>query len=420
MRFIFLFFCFVPISSSAQTLSKKQEAAIRSELGNFNKINGETFENNLGRRMFCFIGKDTFVNPDGFHFLFKLQNDTIIRLDHSIFHGANFGRYLFTYNKNIYLLGGYGLFNTNNNLETFNWETQEWVIEKTDGEKPPYIFSGITFKNENFIYTFNNFKGNNNVEPNVLFQDVYKLDLNNKKWTRFENINTAFLDPTISTLTSANFYLKDYILNIRGVEVKLIKTATLQYIQSNIEQWNILQNQTEAYSFRIENNSISYIRIGSSSIKHQFLNINFDSIFTKNIHLAKVLILEPSWFQVACFQKWPIVIFILILISALLFLFIKKWGGIIKTPVVIAKSNGKNGIEAIIAKIKASINKELTIDELDVLLGIFHLELESRKLKRHRLLHDIDIKSPNLISRTKDVIDKRKYLYIIQKKQSDF
>lgn len=365
--------------------------------------------------MFCFIGNDTFVNPDGFHFLFKLQNDTIIRLDHSIFHGANFGRYLFTYNKNIYLLGGYGLFNTNNNLETLNWKTKEWVIEKTNGEKPPYIFSGITFKSDNFIYTFNNFKGNNNVEPNVLFQDVYKLDLNNKTWTRFENINSAFLDPTISTLTSANFYLKDYIINIRGIEVTLIKTATLQYIQSSIEQWNILQNYTEADSLRIDNNSISSIRIGSSSIKPQPLNLNFDSIFTKNIHLAKILILEPSWFQVACFQKWPIVICISILISALL-LFFKKLNKIIKTPVVIVKSNGKNDIEALITKIKASTNKELTIDELDVLLDIFHLELESRKLKRHRLLHVIDIKSPNLISRTKDVTDKRKYLYIIQNK----
>lgn len=166
---------------------------------------------------------------------------------------------------------------------------------------------------------------------------------------------------------------------------------------------------------RIDINSISSIRIGSSSIKPQPLNLNFDSIFTKNIHLAKILILEPSWFQVACFQKWPIVICISILISALL-LFFKKLNKIIKTPVVIVKSNGKNDIEALITKIKASTNKELTIDELDVLLDIFHLELESRKLKRHRLLHVIDIKSPNLISRTKDVTDKRKYLYIIQNK----
>jgi hypothetical protein len=179
MRFIFLFFCFVPILSSAQTLSKKQEAAIRSELGNFKNNIEKPIPLNLGRNTFCFIENDTFYNPVGFHFLFKLQNDSITRLDHSFFHGANFGRYLFTHNKNIYLLGGYGLFNTNNNLEIFNWKKQEWEIERTDGDKPPFVFSGITFKSDNFIYTLNNLKGGNDAEQNVLFQDVYKLDLNN-------------------------------------------------------------------------------------------------------------------------------------------------------------------------------------------------------------------------------------------------
>lgn len=415
MRFIFLFFCFVPILGSAQTLSKKQEAAIRSELENFKSNIEKPIPLNLGRNTFCFIGNDTFYNPVGFHFLFKLQNDSITRLDHSFFHGANFGRYLFTYNKNIYLLGGYGLFNTNNNLEIFNWKKQEWEIERTDGDKPPFVFSGITFKSDNFIYTLNNLKGGNDAEQNVLFQDVYKLDLNNNKWQRFKNINTVFSDPINSSNTNKFFYLKDYFIHTRGGEITLIKTATLQYIQSSIEQWNILQNYAFVDSLKIDNNSISSIQLDSTKNNPHYIKINFDSIFTKNIHLAKVLILEPSWFQVACFQKWPIVICISILISALL-LFFKKLNKIIKTPVVIVKSNGKNGIEAIITKIKASTNKELTIDELDILLDIFHLELESRKLKRHRLLHVIDIKSPNLISRTKDVTDKRKYLYIIQNK----
>jgi hypothetical protein len=97
-------------------------------------------------------------------------------------------------------------------------------------------------------------------------------------------------------------------------------------------------------------------------------------------------------------------------------LFLKKLKKIIKTPVVIVNLNGNNDMESVISKFKTITNRKLTIDELDTLLDIFHLEAESRKQKRHRLLHNINNNYPFLINRIKDKVDKRKYLYIIQEK----
>lgn len=56
------------------------------------------------------------------------------------------------------------------------------------------------------------------------------------------------------------------------------------------------------------------------------------------------------------------------------------------------------------------------MEELDTVLEINHLLLESRKLRRHRYLSDLNKVYPGFIARTKDEQDKRKFLYLITHK----
>ena len=55
----------------------------------------------------------------------------------------------------------------------------------------------------------------------------------------------------------------------------------------------------------------------------------------------------------------------------------------------------------------------LTIEELDEILEITHLEPDSKKLKRTRLINDLNNLKPNFIERQRDESDKRRYLYKI-------
>ena len=121
---------------------------------------------------------DTFYNPDGFYYIFQLKGDSAIRLDNSSYHGANFNRYLFSWQNQMYHLGGYGFFNTHNNLICFNRNTREWNKINTTGNGPDFI-KGITFINGQYVYSFNNFKGGNNVCKDVLDSNLYVLDLTN-------------------------------------------------------------------------------------------------------------------------------------------------------------------------------------------------------------------------------------------------
>ncbi len=123
----YFWFVFVIISANrcfAQHLNSKQEKIIRQTIS---AQFGDAFDNEAikeDQNAFKIIGNDTLFNPEGFHYVFKLIGDSAVRLDHSIWHGANFRRFLFAYDTNLFALGGYGFFTTNNNLEYFNYKTR--------------------------------------------------------------------------------------------------------------------------------------------------------------------------------------------------------------------------------------------------------------------------------------------------------
>ena len=68
-------------------------------------------------------------------------------------------------------------------------------------------------------------------------------------------------------------------------------------------------------------------------------------------------------------------------------------------------------------KISTCSDKTLRTHEIDELFDIEKLSYDSRKLKRHRLIQEINKKHPDLIQRIKDKEDQRKYLYIINKQK---
>jgi hypothetical protein len=53
----------------------------------------------------------------------------------------------------------------------------------------------------------------------------------------------------------------------------------------------------------------------------------------------------------------------------------------------------------------------LTIEDLDEIFEIVHLEPDSKKLKRTRLINELNVSKPNFIERERDESDKRRYLY---------
>lgn len=56
----------------------------------------------------------------------------------------------------------------------------------------------------------------------------------------------------------------------------------------------------------------------------------------------------------------------------------------------------------------------LSVHELDIILEIEKLSSDSKKLKRHRLINELNKNYPGIIQRQKDLTDKRRNIYLIK------
>jgi hypothetical protein len=389
-RYLILFAFLNAINLVAQTLTPTQEKVVSDIVTHYYGHHGKNIAVNSGLKGFVFCGADTFYSPEGYHYVFQLKGDTAIRLDNTFFHGGNFMRYLFSYHNDICHLGGYGMYNTNNHLEVFDLKANRWRIQRTGGIKPGFI-NGVVLQKDSVLFSFFNYKSGNNIEPDVFDNHIYKLNLNTYEWEKFENIN--MFD---NKITSA-LYTLNYVFAVRGNEAMLINKGNLHYILIGLDEFYF-----DRYGFTHEING-NIIRIGDT---HK-TKVDLDLLWAKYKYQALPLILEPAWYQVT--QNRIILLSLLcVLIALLIFTYWKKRQA--------AKTNQTlELLNPLVQKIKMANKNKLDIDELDELLEIYHMEFDSRKLKRHRLLSHLEKTHPGLIQRQKDESDKRRFIYIIKK-----
>jgi hypothetical protein len=360
----------------------------------------------------CIVGQDTFFNPDGYYYLFKLTGDSAIRLDLSQYHGANFGRRLFSWNNKIYQLGGYGYFTNHSNLIYFENISREWLFQPTKGQAPAFM-NGKTFLCNNSIYSFNHLKGGNYVEKDIVDSSLYQLDLLKMTWKKYVNFDKRLI------MEGDYFETNDFFWYHNQVYSAIIKKKQLKYIIIDNEKVGCVACIKIKYQL---NNNLFFSWPSSSLIDEGYCKINLDSIWNTYRESQESLVPQTKEVPVEPQQSRATWYFLIILSAFALGIFlwfkkVKKNAQIITNQIVneeedVQITNTENTYIKII-----ELNKEiLSMEELDIVLEINHLTLESRKLRRHRYLSDLNKMYPEFIVRTKDEVDKRKFLYIISKK----
>lgn len=383
----------------AQRLTPNQTSTIRNiiiqHLGK--EANLRVLEN--GKAAFLPIGKDTFFNIHGLRYVFQLKSDSAIRLDKSIYHGSNFYRYLFEHDGKMMALGGYGMFVTNNNLEAFNAEAHEWYLVKTYGDVPKSIKgSGLRFGH--FIYVLNNCIDGNNLNENRMDDYFYRLDLRNMEWSRFKEFRPEHRECVINDF----FYLKDFVI-AKGTNHSFIyNLKTQEYIYSDNDALGL--KQFTGYNTNIHENKLDAWILDSLQTVIKDPQRDIDALWRENIKLAQPLILEPSIIQQYPQRFYGFFIGLICLLSGLIWFRKHKQN----------KANDSS-LHPLVQKMLQHSESSLTQEQLDQLLEIAHMEGESKKTKRHRLLAMIEGQYPGLIERQKDSSDKRRFLYFIHKKE---
>lgn len=422
-----VFFFLLSISISAQTLTKKQETSIKNTIkAQFGEDEAKYQTLNTGAKNFQYIDNDTLFNPHGFHYVFKLKGDTLERLDHSIFHGFDNHRFLFSHNHSLYALGGYGGFVTNNVLKNFNLKLREWCSVKCAGDVPPFLLGPI-FKQGNYIFSFYNKKGGNNIEPDILDSNAYRLDLETMHWQKFTRfgIDAKFFNTNKLMI----MYTQDYLLLLGELKFIIINSKSNKYLYLNNEEFGI-GNLSSMKS--IHQNTITFKRHYSEDERPITLDIN--KIYNANIKKAHLINWKPaekelssSFNSVLVGSLFVIIIFIAVKANTWRNKKNSKAIPEVEIPEVEIPENEIN-IEQMLQKQEANTepkelkrivqnfidlkSEELSWEEMDKILNISHLEGDSRKLRRHRLLKDFP---KGMITRRKDDKDKRRFIYFIDR-----
>jgi len=397
---------------NAQTITEKQQKIIKATVAKqFGEVsNTLNFDNEINN--ICTIGIDTFYNRGGFYYLFKLKGDSAIRLDRSSYHGANFNSYFFSWQNTIYLLGGYGFFTTHNNLISFNENKREWAKVNTGGNGPEFIH-GISFRNNNKIYSFNNFKAGNNVSKDILDSNLYVLDLLAMQWQKYKMpiVDLIVISNVVST-ADYFWYQNDHLtilINKKEIKFEIIENEKLNLTRNN----NFINFKDNLLLFEESNPIKSYRKI---------TQLNLDSVWLVYIKSSSALYkpnqnttiqpsngISPLWFLISII---PLILILIIYRGKT-----KVTANKIK-PIELDQIQN-NQLEILALKITKLNKGILNMEELDNVLDITHLEAESRKLRRFRRLGELNQLQPGFIIRVKDEEDKRRFLYQINLPQND-
>lgn len=189
--------------------NKKLIQPLRSSEFNFLKPQHKDLKTR--RYQFFKSGQDFYIHFNGSGFLYKLENpnDSILtfkRIDDTENYNYNIEAFLFTHQKEIYNIGGYGFWRTSGTLRKYNRKDQEWDAEPIDQEiHMPYTdqlgTSGqLSWFNNNTQHLFVPFQRIINAgvkiekEEDQIDKKVYRLDLKNKTWKKLGKTHPDYFD----------------------------------------------------------------------------------------------------------------------------------------------------------------------------------------------------------------------------------
>ena len=187
--------------------------------------------------------KNYLLYPGG-GLLYLFENGSIKRIDRSFPHRNQYGAYFFSYKDNLYLIGGYGFWQTKSIITKFNFNSGDWEIVTAFGQSPDGIDQGTFFIKDENLYVFDFLTRASNNQKEKKNDNLYVLNLENFVWKKLGVINPLirsenqfkgakrffkFDDKLLfSYLDNPKFYLADFENN----GLKKIKDKVLFYKSS--------------------------------------------------------------------------------------------------------------------------------------------------------------------------------------------
>ena len=131
----------------------------------------------------------TYLLYPGGGLLYSFSNGAIERIDRSFPHRNQYGGYFFSYKDNLFLIGGYGYWQTKSIITKFNFNSGDWEKVATSGQSPDGIDQGSFFIKNNKLYVFDFLTRISNNQKEKRNENLYVLNLETFVWNKLGVIN---------------------------------------------------------------------------------------------------------------------------------------------------------------------------------------------------------------------------------------
>ena len=342
-----------------------------------------------------------YLNPNGTLHLFEINfsdSTTVKKLSISKYHGSNFNRHLFYYNNQIYSFGGSGLFNSFGKLIEFDFNSGEWFLKEITNlplNSKGVISSWLYGDYIKVLFYVNNEKNNISFGTLDLKNFIYEEEL-----SFYSDKNNSLYAPRglLSYCNSRYSVMQFYYRRSKKAVIKVFDNKT-----------GVISENT-FYKDRLSIDGISYAYIVDSTLFYRSANLTIDSLKlsqTKNFSSLSYPKLYYDKHENSLSKKRVnyllVGVIIILIMSYFTFITVKK-----------SKPNGLiNGTLLIENKLITKKGLKLNREELDKLLEITHLNQDSSKTIRSRLINEINENGKIEIKRERNPTDKRFFDYKI-------
>lgn len=304
-------------------LFKNDSVVIKTKQKKEVSIFKESFPGNFSEYLYINVGGRKIFVHEGCGPVLEFRNDSLIRIDKSFLHRNQFLGNLFTYQNEIYFLGGYGLFTHKKILTKFDFENQEWDLAKTNDKNMPTFWNCLSKVIDDNLYVFGGFT---NETTN---HNLYVLNLKTKEWKVYESNIFKNLDAVTQNQNTLieeknGFYIIDeykmFYLDLKNNKIKQYKNKFSKHYPGkfilNDTVYGIFEFKTDPnYSFTFEqyplkkhiNDKNDFIVIDEIYYEdHTELYSTISVVFILLIIIVYLFIRKKYWF-ISLIYKTPFI-----------------------------------------------------------------------------------------------------------------
>lgn len=333
-----------------------------------------------------------YLTIDGRLNLYRWNSNSWTNISKSKYHGYNHMSKKFVFNNSIYSFGGYGFWREHGDLIKYEWDRNEWETATLLTNED--IGSNASFIDDHYLYIINPVSRNQHINQSNIREGLYRIDLLTRE------VEILSINSRLDLLKSGmRIETQNYYIPARD-PFQIIDKRNMMFKLSDITYVLDLSKQNYKSLIWIRGDSLS---IQSTDSIQNFIHLDFDSIY-KNAPFPKNSILKNYQSTLL-----GVIAAICVLIG---FLIYKKNGR--------SKKVTPKFIHPAINKILVYTGKTLTQDQLDEVFEISHINpAETQRSKRSNIYNEINNEysktfGVQLVIRTPDPLDKRKYLYQVK------